>query len=96
MPRAPTKQGERVAVRVKKDEAIEDDAVTGTGGDLDDEHGVEMVVPFKAEEALDEKQSNKDEGEETAAIDAPGAKTETPSEDVSAGKIDKIIGGAWG
>lgn len=99
VPRAPTKQGDRVAVRIKKtDESEEEDAgAVATGADSDDEDGMEMVVETGPKsEGADEKDSN-GENRNAAAEDASGAKSETSNGDATAlAKIDKVVGGAWG
>ncbi|KAL3789697.1 hypothetical protein ACHAWO_001045 [Cyclotella atomus] len=89
VPRAPTKQGDRVAVRVKKDENAEDtNGAVGTGTDSDDEDGIEMIVESGPKSGSDEKDPS---GVEAAAKDAEGAQDETLEVN-----SDKVIGGAWG
>lgn len=89
VPRAPTKQGDRVAVRVKKDENAEDtNGAVGTGTDSDDEDGIEMIVESGPKSGGDEKDPS---GVEAAAKDAEGAQDETLEVN-----SDKVIGGAWG
>ena len=90
VPRAPTKQGDRVAVRVKKDENAEDtNDVVGAGADSDNEDGIEMIVESGPKSGVgDEKDPS---GVEAAAKDAEGAQDETLEVN-----SDKVIGGAWG
>ena len=91
VPRVPTKQGDRVAVRVKTNDENEEetDAVNMTV-DSDDED-VEMVVETAPKSISADDEKNPEES--TAAEDTNGSKTETSS---SPSKFDKVVGGAWG
>lgn len=91
VPRAPTKQGDRVAVRVKKDDNAEDtNDVVGAGADSDNEDGIEMIVESGPKSGVgDEKDPNGDGS--AAAKDGERDQVET-----SEVNTDKVIGGAWG
>ena len=97
VPRAPTKQGERVAVRVKKtNETTEDnDAVADAGLDSDEEDAVEMTVETGPQ--IEEKNGTSEmEGENAAVEETSGVKSEPTNEDSKVSSIDKVVGGAWG
>jgi hypothetical protein len=90
VPRAPTKQGERVAVRVKKDEDKgEEEAATGAV-ESDDEGSVEMSVE------LGPIKTKKDDTDEKGDAPTEDIKSEPQTESVSLEKFDKVVGGAWG
>ncbi|KAL3793952.1 hypothetical protein HJC23_009435 [Cyclotella cryptica] len=104
VPRAPSKQGERVAVRVKKsDENKGDRADHGTVGggrlDSDDEDGgLEIGVelgPLKAAGAGHDADSN---GIESGGTPTDGVEVESQNHQSTEtqGKFDKVVGGAWG
>ena len=97
VPRAPTKQGDRVAVRVKKsDETAEDnDVATDTGNDSDEENAVEMTVEA-APQIEDKNSPSGGDSDSAAAKETSGVKIEPANEDNKASNTDKVVGGAWG
>lgn len=97
MPRAPTKQGDRVAVRVKKtdDDAEGDIEAAAVGENSDDEDGMEMIVETGPKGG--DQNDSKEEDVNAVAKDSSAIKVETSNGDASAqGTMDKVIGGAWG
>lgn len=92
VPKAPTKQGDRVAVRVKTTDENEEEVTDAVKMNIDsDDEDVEMVVETapKSKGADDEKNPE----ESTVSEDTSASKTETSS---SLSKFDKVVGGAWG
>ena len=93
VPRAPSKQGDRVAVRVKKtDETAEDDAAAAVAEIDSDEEGEEMLVETGPISGGTEDE--KIDGKSAVAGDTAGVDAEMQNGENA--KVEKVIGGAWG
>jgi predicted lipoprotein len=93
VPRAPSKQGDRVAVRVKKtDEAAEDDAAAAVADMDSEDEGEEMLV----ETGPKSGGSEEDDGRGLVAGDTSGVDIEMQNGDNMSSNIEKVVGGAWG
>jgi len=103
VPRAPKVQGERVAVRVKKEsdgdeeEEEEEEEVKNEDASDDEEGGLEMGVDLGPLKAV-KKKEGVSSGSEDKKVKLEEKDASAPSAIISAAlvKHEKIVGGAWG